>query len=252
MPESLRAACRSLLGYLSALLELSRAAGTSLLARVRPRLATLRSAVRSGIERLPDALASLRRRSANLLQRLAHTLAPQADVPVHAPEHRADVGEQDFAQMLADLGAEPPTLEQAVDSTLKDTTIRALSDNLHGLRDLGDQLARAEQDKLALAARVTELEAGVVAHIARELEQRAELLARTREQLALQRAKAGDWKRKAIERWHEIASLRSRVKELERALADARDGARPAPLPERPETSTRQEPRAGRGSSRPS
>ena len=103
---------------------------------------------------LRPALASARSTSADLLQRLADAIAPQSPTPL------ADA-DPEFAEMLAGLGAEPPPVGQAADTTLADTTIRSLTHDLHGLRDLGDRLARAEQDKLALAARVRELEAGV-------------------------------------------------------------------------------------------
>ena len=89
-----------------------------------------------------------------------------------------------------------------------------------------------------------------VARLERKLEQREEVLARARERVGRQRAKTDDWKRKAAERWHEIGSLRSRVKQLERALADALDGAQPGPLPGRTVSGSRREPSAARRSDR--
>jgi len=233
MPESLRSAYRNLLRGLSALPPF------------------LRSAARSVVESLKVAFEPLDSTSGTLEHRSPDVVAPSAP----APEGGAGGEEQGYSEMLAELGAEPPPPESADD--LKDTAIRALSDNLRGLRDLGDQLARAEQDKLALAARVEELEAGagedaVVARLERKLEQREGVLARTRERLTSQRAKTDDWKSKAAERWHEIGSLRKQLKELERALEEARDAARPGPLPQQAESGSPQGPRAEHRSARAS
>ena len=191
---------------------------------------------------------SLRSACRILLERLTGRLAPEAP----APEGGADSEQQDYAEMLLELGAEPPPREGA--DILKDTAIHELTHNLQGLSDLGDRLARTEQDRLALAARVEELEAegdasgevAIVQRFERKLEQREGVLARTRERLASQRAKTEEWKRKAAERWHQIGSLRKQVKELERALAEARDAAQPGSLPKSPVSGFEEESTAGR------
>lgn len=261
MPEWLRSASATLRRVGTDLATAARSAGAALVERVGPAFAGMRDAVREQWERTPERALGARTSCAGLLRRLADRLAPPDVTPVAeapapevpAPQAQAEPMHEDFASMLSDLGAEPVAHDGSADPLLKETTIRALSDNLHGLRNLGDQLARTEQDRLALTARVEELQVGIeseaqaaeagAARLEARLEKREGVLERAREQLARQREKTADWKRKAAERWHELGALKARVKELERELAEARDANQPGALPRQAELDARHQQR---------
>lgn len=258
MPESIRSASGAALRFLIGVFAFAVSAGWSIAEWLGPRVVALCVALRGWIERLPERIVAWRVDSAVLLRRLADALEPAAP----GTEGAADGSDSEFADLLADLGAQAPAGEEAADAGLKDATIAALRGELHNLRDLGDRLARTEQERLALAARVAELEAGAaavgpsdetgVARLERRLEQREGVLERAREQLAQQRARTEEWKRKAAERWHEITALRGRVKELERGPADTGVADVPAALPQARESRAGTKSGAGRWNPRAS
>ena len=238
MPESIRSACAAVLRFLMGVLAFTVSACWSVAEWMGPRVVALGRTLRAWVERTPELLEALRADSAVLLHRLANAIEPHAPAAEAGPVE----GQGEFADLLADLGAEAPTGEADTGADLKDATIAALRGELHNLRDLGDRLAHTEQERLALVARVAELESGgassvgaderSVARLERRLEQREGVLERAREQLAQQRGRTAEWKRKAAERWHEITALRKQLKELERARSDADDAELPGALPQ--------------------
>jgi len=172
---------------------------------------------------------------------------PALPPPAEEPPTADKMGEE-FQQLLLELGAENQPPDYAVELAKRDGTIAELQTMLNGLRGLGDMLAETENLRLAAEKRSQELEAelartteeltqawqelaglpGPDERHQRELARREAVLANERERHAATREKLAERKRVAAERWRENQQLRSEVRRLEQALAEARSAQAPA------------------------
>jgi hypothetical protein len=139
----------------------------------------------------------------------------------------------EFGDLLEAVGATSHESDHESELALRDAAIRELEGMLGGLRSLGDELAKTEQERLALAARLAELEGSSVTipshsqqpdHLADRLEnklaQREAVLARERSRHAATRDKLAASKRVAGERWQLLRELRAENRRLRIALED--------------------------------
>ena len=166
--------------------------------------------------------------------------APQASSALEdAPQVDAE-----FADMLADLGAEPsepaaplpgqaseaadPAASEDPSGDLRDLELAELRSMLAKLQPLGDELARVEQERLSGLEREGELVAELERAreelrverrerraLERRLRQREGVLARERKRHAQTREKYEQRRAQAIERWHQLREARNRLRELE-------------------------------------